>query len=408
MHSPSITTLLNIGSTFYTSSGNAPENNTTSADYKTKPAELDLSSDPGKRNGFELFDRILQNAYQRIAIGPDELGATDLVNNQASANRSTAPLYQSTDKTTATQASGAILGYISQQLQVDEANGASQEELFSRLDAGLNGFLKGFNEAKTQIEDMGLLTPDTAAKINDTYDRVTNGIEQLRNKITGDASNISRLTLDTEHSQRETFSLQLITQDGDTVSIDISRETQSGTSASVNLAELTASYNQSSYSSNSFSLEVSGELDEGELASIHKLLQNVDNIASDFYQGRVDEAFQQTLDLEFDSTEFARLDLNLQQTTASTAVAAYESTASSNSNAPGQAASQLSQLLGNLKNTFEAARNFQEPLKLLNEALLGLEQIQNRAHLNNQTNGRHTPEILTQLIGNMAQKYLSA
>ncbi|MFT7675187.1 MAG: hypothetical protein ACI845_003608, partial [Gammaproteobacteria bacterium] len=396
------------GSTFYTSSGNAPENNTTSADYKTKPAELDLSSDPGKRNGFELFDRILQNAYQRIAIGPDELGATDLVNNQASANRSTAPLYQSTDKTTATQASGAILGYISQQLQVDEANGASQEELFSRLDAGLNGFLKGFNEAKTQIEDMGLLTPDTAAKINDTYDRVTNGIEQLRNKITGDASNISRLTLDTEHSQRETFSLQLITQDGDTVSIDISRETQSGTSASVNLAELTASYNQSSYSSNSFSLEVSGELDEGELASIHKLLQNVDNIASDFYQGRVDEAFQQTLDLEFDSTEFARLDLNLQQTTASTAVAAYESTASSNSNAPGQAASQLSQLLGNLKNTFEAARNFQEPLKLLNEALLGLEQIQNRAHLNNQTNGRHTPEILTQLIGNMAQKYLSA
>jgi hypothetical protein len=405
MHSPSITSLLSTGNTFFTSNNNAADSQLMDAYHNERTDMAGTHPDFSKDNGFELFNRILQSAYQRIAIGPSQLGSADPANNLVSSKQPTESFYQSTDKITANQASGTILNFIGQQLQIDKANGASEEALISRLDAGLNGFLKGFNEAKTQIEDMGMLTADIAADINDTFDQVSNGIEQLRNKITGEAGNLSQIGLESEHSQRESFSLQLITQDGDSVSIQISRETHSEINASVDLEKLTTAFNQSSFSSNSFKLEVSGELDGGELASINQLLQSVDRIASDFYQGKVDEAFQQTLDLEFDSTEFARLDLNLQQTTAATAVAAYKSTVSSNSNSSGQAPSQLSQLLGNLKNTFEAGRSFQEPLKLLSDTLQGLGQIHGRDNQNIQTDNQHTPEILGQLIGNLAQNY---
>ncbi|MFT5506622.1 MAG: hypothetical protein ACI8XC_004350 [Gammaproteobacteria bacterium] len=407
MHSPTITSLLNTGNPFSTPSYNASEGPTLDDDSRTRPTDVEVHTNTSTRDSFELFNRILQSAYQRIAIGPSEVGSINSANDHASTSQSTAPPYQTTEKTTATQASGTILNFINQQLQMDKANGASKEDLMSRLDAGLNGFIKGFNAAKTQIEDMGLLIPDTAAKINDTYDRVSNGIEQLRNNITNDGTNLARFTLDSEHSQQDSFSLQLITQDGDTVSIEISRLTQLDMSASIDLEKLTIAYNQSSFSSNSFSFVVSGELDEGELASINQLLQSVDSIASDFYQGRVDEAFQQTLDLEFDSTEFARLDLNLQQTTASTAVAAYKSTASSNSHSSDHGPSQLSQLLGHLKKTFDAARNFQEPLKLLNEALSGLDRYHDRANQINNVDGQHTAEILANLMDNMAQRYFN-
>src|SRR5690625_7122319 len=55
---------------------------------------------------------------------------------------------------TAEQAAGNILGFIERQIHRDIANGATEAELLSRLEAGLSGFKKGFNYGR---ESLGVL-----------------------------------------------------------------------------------------------------------------------------------------------------------------------------------------------------------------------------------------------------------
>lgn len=413
MYSPSISSLLNTGNTFATAN-NSLGNQAAASGQRLNLPDLNFRSEVSNRDGFDLFNNILQKAYQRIADGPGQVPVS-----QASAQK-----YQPVDKITATQASSTILNSISRQLESDEVNGASKDALLSRLDAGLEGFIKGFNEARKQIEGLGLLTSETADEIEGTYDRVNNGIEQLRSNIknginsdtnilpTDEVNNLSQVDFAVDHSQSESFSLQLITLDGDSVSIDISRQSYSEFSATGKLSNLSSSLNlnQSSASSSSFSLNVTGDLDEGELAAINQLLTSVDDIAADFYQGDVNEAFQQILDLEFDSSEFSRLDLNLQRTSTTNALAAYESTASSTGDKPStrplSATSELNQLLGNIENALAAARNFQEPLKLLTEVIQGIGNIFDSVNADKDANFAPTTEILTQLADTLAQRYL--
>lgn len=409
MHSPSISSFLNTGNTFATVNNRSGNQAATSGQRLNQP-DSTFRSEVSNRNGFELFNNILQKAYQRIAGGPSQVPA-----NQASAQK-----YQPADKITATQAASSILNSINQQLQSDEANGASKEALLSRLDAGLKGFNKGFNEAKKQIEGLGLLTAETAAEIEDTYDRVNNGIEQLRSTINNrsnnlsidEVSNLNRVDFAVDHSQNESFSLQLITQDGDAVSIEISRQSYSEFSASRQQSNSSLSFNlnQSNSSSSSFSLNVTGQLDEGELAAINQLLTSVDDIASDFYQGNVNEAFQKTLDLEFDSSEFKRLDLDLQRTSKTNAIAAYESTAFNTvdkpSTQPHSVASELNQLMSNIENALSAARNFQEPLKLLTDTIQGIGNIFDLENSDEEAHLAPMAEILAQLTDTLVQKYL--
>ena len=266
---------------------------------------------------------------------------------------------------------------------------------------------------------MGLLTSETAAEIADTYDRVNNGIEQLRNSINNrtnnlpsdEVSNLSRVDFAVDHSQSERFSLQLITQDGDAVSIEISRQSHSEFSATKQQSNLSSSFNlnQSNFSSSSFSLNVTGKLDEGELAAINQLLGSVDNIATEFYQGNVNEAFQKTLALEFDSNEFKRLDLNLQRTRTTNALAAYESTAfnseDKSSARPLSASSEINQLLGNIESALSAARTFQEPLKLLANAIQGIGNIFDSVNSDKEASHVSMTEILAQLTDTLVQKY---
>ena len=50
-----------------------------------------------------------------------------------------------------------ILTFIDAQIRRDIANGASTDELKSRLEAGLKGFEKGYHDAFKQISGMGML-----------------------------------------------------------------------------------------------------------------------------------------------------------------------------------------------------------------------------------------------------------
>lgn len=155
---------------------------------------------------------------------------------------------------------------------------------------------------------------------------------------------------------------------------------------------------------------MTGDLDEGEMTAINQLLTSVDDIATEFYQGNVNQAFQKTLDLEFDSSELSSLDLNLQRTPTMSALAAYESTASNTadtaSNQPLSANSELNQLLNYIENALAAARSFQEPLKLVTDAIQGIGSIDGSANADKEGNPATMIDTLAQLTSALAQKYL--
>jgi len=359
---------------------------------------LNSSNNHQQSDSFAIFTAVLKEAYQKIAFSPQTPVANESTRPPEIAEYSLAD-FNPVGKISSKQAAQNILGFISGRLRSDAASGAEPEQLLQRLDEGLDGFIKGFNEAKDIIEGLGLLTPELSSEINDTFERVTAGIEHLRERITKHANssenqldgigdinrgdNVSKLELSAQHSESSSFSLSLTTQDGDQVSIEISRSNQFSFSSSLNRSGASSSFaiNQQRSSSSSFSLNVIGELDDDELAAIDELLQNVDAIANNFYSGRLDQAFDLASELEIDRDELSSLNLQLQKTTTTQALASYQTNAQnelpSNNNSdlaqlnPGI---QLEQLLNDIQGLLTKAYEFDHPLQLVNDITSGVQQ----------------------------------
>jgi len=261
----------------------------------------------------DVIQKALNRAYAQMSAGFDSAG----INSPAAAEFE--PL-------SAQQAAGNILGFIERRLALDVAEGASQEQLASRLDAGLEGFKKGFAEAEEQLEALGMLNEHVAQDIGHTYDLVTNGIDQLRERFLTDlvqeqpeeetpvydAGTLMASSSAYDFAQENTFSFSLTTADGDKVNITASAA--EAYSAQRSSDENGRSQSISFSNNQHFSLSVEGELDEGELEAINDLLGQVNDLASDFFAGDYDQAFKEALDIGYDATEITGFALRLTHT----------------------------------------------------------------------------------------------
>ena len=130
---------------------------------------------------FAVFNDILQKSYQKMVFNPEKV-ADNSTNSTAKTDLSD---YQSVEKISSQQAANTILNFIKQRVTLDKLEGADEQALFERLEQGQQGFIKGFNEAKQIIDDLGLLTPELLQEIDDTYRLVTEGLIQLKEDIIG-------------------------------------------------------------------------------------------------------------------------------------------------------------------------------------------------------------------------------
>lgn len=87
-----------------------------------------------------------------------------------------------------------------------------------------------------------------------------------------------------------------------------------------------------SYSESDFSFTVNGELDEAELESIGKLVSDANNLATTFFDGDIETAFNQALELGFDEQELTGFALQLSRQERVEVVKAYESVSQYNEN----------------------------------------------------------------------------
>ena len=262
-------------------------------------------------------------------------------------------------------ASATILSFIDAQIRRDIAAGSSAEELASRLQAGLDGFLTGYNDAYQQLDASGLLTEEVSAVIKRSYDLVLEGIEALAEELglpspvvhspepvveltslpievdyAADAISLSPLKSMIDHSLRSEqhseltlieslsdvllpqkerqfgsilladqrrYQLDLYTQEGDRVSINaFSYYASTSVAAETGLS---ASLEQGK----GLGLHIDGDINADELTAINALLSQLNDLAKDFFDGDLSAAVERAHELDIDAQQIAGLSLNLFQ-----------------------------------------------------------------------------------------------
>ena len=115
--------------------------------------------------------------------------------------------------------------------------------------------------------------------------------------------------------------------DSDEESTSLVDDSPSNAEQESSVVEQTISAEQSSlfFESSSFSFSVEGELDEDELRAIGELVSNTVDLADEFFNGDVDLAFEQALELGFDETELTGFALQLDSVQQTRITQTYES-----------------------------------------------------------------------------------
>lgn len=289
---------------------------------------------------------------------------------------------------TADRAAGNILLFIENRLLADAADGASKEQLQSRLEAGLQGFLQGFGEARSQLQDMGLLTEELDAEIGQTYEKVLKGLSALAETLELDDSAIREaqtngpnggeatpaedpgLELDSPAAidptsieglvkARRSFEFTVLTREGDQVTIRAGSQYAAGAWANAGGVGAASSSRQW------LDFTVQGDLNADELAAINDLLGQVNDLSDQFYAGDFDGAFEAALALNFDADDIAGFALDLRQSLVQKVQKTY-----GQPQTPVQGQLQtFVDMADQIKAALESARQFLEPITLLNNLL---------------------------------------
>lgn len=322
-----------------------------------------------RQSALRLVTDTLAQAYERIANRG--IPASAIENDQ--------------EPMTANKAANTILGFIERRLQLDLADGATKEQLKTRLEAGLEGFKKGFAEAAEKLKALSMLSPEVEADIGDTYKQVIAGIDSLRVKFIEDAApkanepavtaevappaQINNIAIQEglyEYAEARDFHFELTTQEGDKISIRASSSLGVSVSAGRDAKGIYGNASQSSASS--FELSIEGDLNESELKAINQLLGRVDKLAGQFYAGNLDKVFDKALSLGYDDQQIASYSLNLSQVQIQQVAVAYGAFAPEVEAQSPSLANQLAPVGDFIKDVFESinlATQFFEPQELL-------------------------------------------
>ena len=247
-----------------------------------------------------------------------------------------------------------ISKFVAMGLENARNDGRSEAEIQSKYEAAMSGVKKGFDEAREILEGLDFLSESIASDIDKTEDLTFKALEAL------DPSASNSPSLPVYHTQvaaaerfksAETFSLDLKTQDGDTVQILFANQSsQEASFGHVNDGQgnSATSFQFSQSQSSAFQFQVSGDLDEGELEAINKLIDDVGKIANEFFNGDVQKAFEKATEFKMDKSELASMSLQLTKSQEYSAASSYRGV--QNNETPN-----IGKLAGHLLNNFDQA-----------------------------------------------------
>jgi hypothetical protein len=262
-----------------------------------------------------------------------------------------------------------ILGFVGGNMARVAAEGADSAQLQKNLQQFRDGVEKGFADARKILDGLGVLNGQVAANIDDTYQRIQDGLGALDQRYGGASNSGTGTTAVAAYSERfvaqsQTFELDVTTREGDKLHIAVAQASASYSQSSVAAASngsssaAQVSSQSSSLQIGNFQISVEGDLNDDERAALTKLFGQVQDLSDKFYAGDLNGAFDQALKLELDGSQLTSLSLHLSQTSVRQATDAYSAVAEQG----GQPASAVN---GSL---IEYAKGLLEALRSSNEA----------------------------------------
>lgn len=225
-----------------------------------------------------------------------------------------------------------VLSFVSNALDARASTDVERQNLLSLAREGVE---QGVNDALGILSSSGNLSDDIRSEIDETRALIFTGLDELsglqqlvddgaRNEF-GIVNNQANFISTSDQLSRQT-SIQIETQDGDQVSINIaSFSSFSFNQASASNGNTAITASQLNISSTSeFNYTVEGELDDGEREAINNLLNNVSEVAKKFFDGNLQDAFDKALSLNINAEELAAFTLDLNYSRSTEVVTAYQ------------------------------------------------------------------------------------
>lgn len=328
------------------------------------------SSASRHQEALHIFERSLAMGYEKLKASQ---GATKE--------------FSQFEPLTAEKVAGNILGFIERRLNMDAAEGATREQLQARLDAGLAGFKKGFAEASEKLKALSMLSPEVEQDIGKTYDKVISGIDALRQKFVTDAEGAEKpiapkdkgpaeaqrpayaADMDYQYAIANRFSFQLTTAEGDKVTVSASASRAYAGQYNIDESRENLALGISTQQSMSWSID--GDLNDDEMAAINDLLGKVTDLAGQFFNGNLDQAFDQALKLGYDEEQITAFSLSLTQVEVQRVSVAYQAfngePAQDVSNSLAEKLLPLGNFIRDLLDAMDAASVFDKPGNLLGQ-----------------------------------------
>lgn len=273
-----------------------------------------------------------------------------------------------------------VLRFVGGVIKSAAANGADEAKLMDLFSQAREGVAKGVGMAKKDLS--GLMNDEISEGIASSEKLIEEGIQRLQDKLFAkeddeqEALSAIKLAQQASYSRSDSGELNIRTRDGDEVTIrfeDLERF-ELNRSLLLNSAEPTEQTDNSSqptpkgqvssieaevaesnesdqqavqqaeqgkaaeqgqlqvdqqqayafFAKNDFSFSVQGELDENEMRAIAELVENANGLADEFFNGDVEQAFNQALELGFDEQELTGFALQLNKVEQVQVVQAYE------------------------------------------------------------------------------------
>lgn len=322
-----------------------------------------------------------------------------------------------------------VLGFVENRIKQEASEGASPERLDNLLNQARAGVEEGFGQAREQIENYGLMTDQLDDEIDQSFDKINTGLDDLTetyvpSRVANEVDEIDRDSDDEDdsledqaeqvvgapnnsanqqggspveagsvqsgsqnavssntgvnagyssfNSVSESAAIEITTRDGDVVSFNLEQIQASfeGGELSGDRFGFESSQLAGQYQSGQYSYSIDGELDEGEIQALNDLMIQIESMSEQFFSGDFEAAFQSALELGFDGEEIAGFSVNLSQTTVQQ-VSAYQQVADMGDGAEvvdsnyGGRFDPLADFFDSLQAAFDRASQFSQPAQLV-------------------------------------------
>ncbi|MBK1694971.1 hypothetical protein CKO09_09490 [Chromatium weissei] len=225
-----------------------------------------------------------------------------------------------------------ISQFVTRGLNNARAQGKSEAEVQSLYDSAMRGAEKGFKDAKAILKNLDLLNENISEQVLATEDKTFAALRKLSPSSQSsslDAMNSISVVAAQRYEKAEDFQLSLQTKDGDTVNISFSRALNAQASLGLSMDGATnqaAVFDVNRSESTGYQFKVEGNLSAEEIDAIQNLVRDVGQVANQFFNGDVQQAFAQAPNIAFDDSQLSSMRLRLSRSEQTTAVNQYQQT----------------------------------------------------------------------------------